>query len=215
MSTPVISPLHRLVLQFNFLPSMELHPDRRAEFATAPVWARVAASAGGHRHLSALILQRLGLEDDWVTAFETRERRIALLGWQALERLVLHAGVALNALWVATRIGRGEVAAIKAGLGPDLYAFALGRGRFLGTGDGWPEPPMGADPVAWFRRAGLRFVDGCAQQQPPGLKRRLALRLPAGPAGADALPLPEPEQASALFRKLAPEVGEPCVSLLA
>jgi hypothetical protein len=214
-----VQPLHRLIVQFNLVPSLEVHPDHRGDLVTAPVWEALTASAAGHRQLSAAILERENLLGEWVTAFETRERRIALLGWQMLERLVLLAGVALNALWIATRIGRHDVAAVKTGIGAELYDFAVGRARFLGDIAVWPAPPEGDDALAWVRRAGLRYVAGCTQQQPRALQARLALRLPrAAATDSDTsvqLPLPEPERASTLFRKLAPEIGEPCTSLLA
>lgn len=211
--------LQRLIVQFNFLPSMELHPERRDQIASVAVWRALAASPAGHRQLSASLLARERLLDDLVTAFETRERRIALLGWKLLDRLVVLAGTALNAEWIATRIGRSEVATLKSGLGADLYAFALGRARFLGDIAGWPAPPNSTDCLQWIERAGLRYIEACMQQQPHALRGRLVLRLPLhaeidAPEGS-ALPLPEPERAIALFRKLAPEVGEPCTSLLA
>lgn len=215
-----VQPLHRQIVQFNFLPSLEVHPDHRDSVVVAPVWEALSASPAGHKQLSAAILAREQLHDDWVTAFQTRERRVALLGWQALERLLLLAGVALNAAWVATRISRHDVAAIKTALGPELYGFAVGRARFLGDVAAWPDPPDSGAVLPWVKRAGHRFLEGCTQQQPRAVAARLKLKLPRLVAGerddAEAsLPLPEPARATALFRKLAPEVGEPCISLLA
>jgi hypothetical protein len=219
MMRSTVQPLHRLIVQFNFLPSLELHPDHRGTIVGAPVWDALTASPAGHKQLSAAILERERLQDDWVTAFQTRERRVALLGWQPLEQLLLLAGVALNAVWVATRISRSDVAAVKTALGPELYGFAVGRARFLGDVAPWPEPQDSAALLSWVTRAGLRYLEGCTQQQPRAVAARLKLRLPRLPAldpnAAQPLPLPEPERATGLFRKLAPEVGEPCISLLA
>ena len=213
--TAAAAGLWRPILQFNLLPSLELHPARRQHYAPAPVWAALAGSRRGHRQLSAHILELEALADDWVTAFETRERRLALLGWRALDRLILLAGVALNAEWIATRIDRDEVAALRASLGRDSYAFAVGRARFLGLSSAWPAPA--GDRLAWFRRAGRAYLEACAHGQPHACARRLELRLEPrpehGPVGAD-LPVTEPGQATALLRKLAPEVGPECVSLL-
>jgi hypothetical protein len=204
--------LTRLIAQFNLLPSIELHPDHRAGYAPAPLWE----ARGAHRHLSARILAVERLEGDWVTAFETRERRLALLGWRTLERLIVLTGSALNAQWIATQIDRSEVAALRTGLGRDNYAFAVGRARFLGLSTAWPAP-RGGSPLEWIRRAGRAYILACASGQPRSLVRRLELRLarePADAAPAVDLPVPEPARAIALLRKLAPEVGPECVSLL-
>ena len=208
--------LSRLIAQFNLLPSIELHPDHRPGYAPAPLW-EARAGGGAHRHLSAHILALERLEGDWVTAFETRERRLALLGWRTLERLIVLTGIALNAHWIATQIDRSEVAALRTRLGRDNYAFAVGRARFLGLATARPLPGDGSDRLEWLRRAGRTYVLACASGQPRSLARRLELRLarePADAAPAADLPAPEPARAIALLRKLAPEVGPECVSLL-
>lgn len=207
----------RLIAQFNLLPSIELHPDHRGDYAPDTLWQALAAGRLGHRQLSARILEHEGLKGDWVAAFETRERRLALLGWRGLERLITLTGIALNAVWIATRIDRQEVANLKSSLGAYDYAFAMGRARFLGTSLTWPTPPAGQDVMAWIRRAGRTAIDSCTLQQPRSFRRRLELRLAdsdqADGAGND-LPAMEPNRVSGLFRKLAPEVGPQCVSLL-
>jgi hypothetical protein len=206
----------RQVAQFNLLPSIELHPARQPRYAPVALWPSCGSGAV-HRHLSAQILAAEGLHGEWVTAFETRERRLALLGWRALERLITLAGIALNLRWIATAIDREEVAALKAGLGPDDYAFAVGRARFLGSAATWPAPSRPGDRLAWIPRTGRAQLEACVAGQPRSLVRRLELRLAhdianGGPS-AD-LPPVEPARAIALFRKLAPEVGPECVSLL-
>lgn len=209
--------LARLIAQFNLLPSLELHPDHRPDYAPDPVWQASATGRFGHRHLSAHILERERLRGDWVTAFETRERRLALLGWRALERLITLTGIALNAHWIATSINRDEVASLRTRLGRDNYGFAVGRARFLGVGAGWPAPRGETDRLDWIRRAGRTYVEACAFGQPRALVRRLELRLgrddAAGALAAEP-PAVEPARAIALFRKVAPEVGSECVSLL-
>jgi YOP proteins translocation protein K (YscK) len=209
--------LLRLIAQFNLLPSLELHPDHRPDYAPAPLWQGGAIGRFGHRHLSAHILKAERLHGDWVTAFETRERRLALLGWRARERLIALTGIALNAHWIATSIDRDEVASLRTRLGRDDYAFAVGRARFLGLSAGWPAPGSETDRLDWIRRAGQAYVQACASGQPRALVRRLELRLArdnAAGAAAVGLPAVEPAGAIALFRKVAPEVGPECVSLL-
>lgn len=207
----------RLIAQFNLLPSLELHPNRRADYAPAPVWQTQRAGSGAHRCLSEQILAAERLQGEWVAAFETRERRLALLGWRALERLITLTGIALNAHWIATAIDRSDVAALRTRLGRDNYAFAVGRARFLGLAVAWPAPRGAGDRLEWIRGAGRAYVRACAFGQPRALARRLELRLAgnftAEGASAD-LPVVEPPRATALFRKLAPEVGAECVSLL-
>jgi hypothetical protein len=210
------APLRR-VAQFNLLPSIELHPARRPHYAPVPLWEPRGCSAGVHRHLSAQILGAEGLHGEWVTAFETCERRLALLGWRDLERLITLAGIALNAHWIATAIDRDEVTALKARLGPDNYAFAVGRARFLGLAAAWPVPRGPGDRLEWIRRTGRAQVEACVSGQPRSLVRRLELRLARDLANGEpsaGLPPVEPARAMALFRKLAPEVGPECVSLL-
>lgn len=209
--------LLRLIAQFNLLPSIELHPDRRSDYAPDPVWQALAAGRFGHRHLSARVLEVEGLHGDWADGFETRERRLALLGWQGLERMMTLAGIGLNAAWIATRIHRDEVASLKARLGRQDYAFAVGRARFLGLSVAWPAPGRKNDLLDWFQRAGRACIEACIQQQPRSLSRRLELRLAPNAKGgtvADRLPALEPCRAISLIRKLAPEIGPECVSLL-
>jgi hypothetical protein len=207
----------RQVAEFNLLPSIELHPARRSHYAPAPLWESRGCAGAVHRHLSAQILAAESLHGDWVTAFETRERRLALLGWRGLERLITIAGIGLNAHWIATAIDREGVAALKAKLGPDYYAFAVGRARFLGLTAAWPEPHGPGDRLEWIRRTGRAQLGACVSGQPRSLVRRLELRLAHDIANEEpsaGLPPVEPAGAMALFRKLAPEVGPECVLLL-
>lgn len=217
MSRPGSGAMPYLIAKFNLLPSLELHPERRADYAPSAVWQACAKTPLGHRHLSRHILAAEQLNDDWVTAFETRERRIALLGTSALERMIMLTGLALNAHWIATSIDGREVAALRTKLGQSDYAFAVGRARFLGVSTFWPAPFGQRDLLDWFRRAGRAYLHVCLYLQPRPLRRRLELKLAPAPVGSEWLanePPPEPKRAMGLLRKLARDMGPECASLL-
>ena len=214
----MIGSLQRLILEFNFLPSVELHPSRIKDYAPESSWQAISETRFGHRKLSAEILHQEGLANDWVTTFETRERRVALLGWQILDRLVLLAGAALNSQWISTRISGPEVTALRDGLGEQAYDFAVGRARFLGITKEWPTPNGSSDPISWLRQSGECYLRACVERQPTGLTKRLALRCPpSDDTVPPKSPLPRPNslEAAMLFRKIAPEISPQCVSLFA
>lgn len=62
--------------------------------------------------------------------FAEESRRLALLPPELLERTVIQFGVALHADELSRLIARDDVLTVRQEIGPELFAYALQRGRF-------------------------------------------------------------------------------------
>lgn len=113
------------MLEFNFLPSVTLHPSRREAFG-APAAAVPAAcpAAVWHRHWSRLILRRLDLFERPVLDARRPELALALLPPDRLERLGRHLGAALCGRRLRQVIDGAEVRRLIVLLGADGLDFA-------------------------------------------------------------------------------------------
>jgi hypothetical protein len=108
--------------------------------------------------------------------FAEESRRLALLPPQLLARAVLQFGVALHADQLSRLIAREEVLAAREEIGPELFAYALQRGRFqagslpglFGTGHG--------GLAARIRLHGLQALSLCSSVWPRNLLDICAVR---------------------------------------
>jgi hypothetical protein len=127
--------------------------------------------------------------------FRDEKRRLALVEAETFRRLCLYWGAAVLAEDVAQAIDSRTVAGLKSALGPELYGFALGRGRFcLGSGRRLHRPEK-AGPASLAQadllEIGLSAVSACAQDWPAELRTQAEIRFgvrlaepgpPLGPA---------------------------------
>ena len=108
--------------------------------------------------------------------FAEESRRLALLPPQILARAVLQFGAALHADQLSRLIAREEVLAAREEIGPELFAYALQRGRFQAGslpslfGDGH------AGLAARIRLHGLQALSLCSSVWPRDLLDICAVR---------------------------------------
>jgi hypothetical protein len=170
-------PLAEALLRFHLLPSLTLHPSRAG--AWAGFASRGDAPAGLHRHWSADMLRELPEGD--VTALDDPALPVAMLPPAAFDRLLLTAGVVLNAQHIRRTIARDAVAKLRDELGEPLLALARAR-----PADELPEPAAwdAGKARATCIAAGTGLVAQSLEAASPAVAGRGRLRLPA-----DAEPL--------------------------
>lgn len=192
-------PMAEALLRFNLVPSLLLHPGRDTD---APP-AELKSLPGLHRHRSAALLKRHGL--DPVLDFEDPALPIAMLPQAHFERLLLLTGAALNAPHIRRTIARSEISELKARLGTEGMAAA--RTSTAATLSGLPVAPdwepARADVLcmAWGAAIVAQAFD--AATPPVGRRGRLrlapeadVLRTPLAAAGL------QPERALRVAREL-------------
>ncbi len=150
--------------------------------------------------------------------FAEESRRLALLDAKDLHRLCRVTGTALHAPAIAAVLRRDEVLALRDELGPDMYRYALYRGRyelggvrrffagaqepFLGRQAAGDQPAKGRSLgrlCAWHGVLALRLV---AAGWPGALAGRFAAALPVLPDLPEeaALPVLETSERDELWR---------------
>ncbi|MDR1111003.1 MAG: hypothetical protein LBP92_10000 [Deltaproteobacteria bacterium] len=126
--------------------------------------------------------------------FQDEPRRLALVEAETFHQMCLYWGAAVFADDLAGVIERDEAARLKAGLGPDLYQFVVGRGRFcLGSLRKFYrlENAEGAVHSASFlKQVGLLAASACAGDWPEELLKIAELRFQVKLAEAIDRPYP-------------------------
>ncbi len=117
------------MIEFNFLPSVTLHPSRHGAFdAPAPAMPAGYPAAAWHRHWSRLILRRLDLFERPVLDARRPELALALLPPDRLARLGRYLGAVLCGRRLLHVIDGDEVRQLIAFLGADVLEFARRQG---------------------------------------------------------------------------------------
>jgi YOP proteins translocation protein K (YscK) len=173
-------PLFVLLNRFNYQPARYIHADHLAGLTSPQLLERLRRSPRGQHKLSRWISERWGLDAPDVGEFEDKPRRLALLEYTALERLVTLIGAAVYSRRIALAVDRDTQVRMKQSLGDD-YLFAVKRAQFLVKD--LPERlagPLGPDPRRQLREAGSACVLGCFPDASRALRQRLALKFPPG-----------------------------------
>lgn len=171
------------MLEFNFLPSLTLHPSRHGAFDSS-VAARpeVCSAAVWHRHWSRLILRRLDLFERPVLDAGRPELALALLPPDRLARLGRYLGATLYGRRLRQVIDGDEVRRLIAVLGADVLDFArqqdvvaADEALYATNAD---ERRISADGVDLLGRAALLTALGDAG---PELRLRAELKMADAP----------------------------------
>jgi hypothetical protein len=116
-----------------------------------------------------------------VWSFQPLENRLALLPWPILERLsTWWSAVVLSETLIKIIDGR-KVSGIKAAFGPEIYGYALRRGRFqLGSLRGtllrdW-SGDLSAEGLLGLHYPGQRFIQLCLALWPEDIERAWRIR---------------------------------------
>ncbi|WP_394065630.1 SctK family type III secretion system sorting platform protein [Alcaligenes sp. WGS1538] len=113
------------MMEFNFLPSVTLHPSRHAFFDAPTVAVPEAIPAAvWHRHWSRLILRRLDLFERPVLDARRPELALALLPPDGLARVGRYLGAVLYGRRLRQVIEGDEIRRLMTLLGPDVLDFA-------------------------------------------------------------------------------------------
>jgi hypothetical protein len=178
------SPHAAAMLSFNLQPSRWLHPSRWPQWLPAGWPAPQAADAAQHRHLSALMLQRLGehaepvldpQHREWVFALAPRAHWFLLLRRVALvraQRRLRHA------------IRRGDAQALRHALDGDEVHFIHQRAEQLGPADAQLDEWPLAELVAQLDVLGAATLNDACVNAPVALGVRVQLRGPVADAPA-------------------------------
>lgn len=176
----------RRMMEFNFLPSVTLHPSRHAFFDAPTVAVPEAIPAAvWHRHWSRLILRRLDLFERPVLDARRPELALALLPPDGLARLGRYLGAALYGRRLRQIIEGDEVRRLTARLGPDVLDFARRQepDAHMETLSGASEEDrrISADEVDSLGRTALLAI---VRDAGPELSLRAELKLADGPSRA-------------------------------
>ena len=166
--------------EFNFSPVQYIHPSWLESFIKPVLFERLRKSCRARKRLSALILRRFNLQQEYCFDFEDQARRLALLDRDSLGRLIYVAGIALNAEGIAKTIERQSLLALKESIGEDAYWFALKKAPFLLGRTSLPLPER-HDGESWHDyalRCGAKALESCVSGEPPALTKRVQLKLP-------------------------------------
>jgi hypothetical protein len=164
------------MLSFNLQPSRWLHASRWPLFLPAGWPAPAAGDAARHRHLSGLILERLGDAATPVTDPGRREWPLALAPAALLRSLTLHVALVLVQRRVRHAITREDARACAAVLDDDLLAFTRERAPMLGSGhDSFDDQPL-ATLLPRLEDIGSGSLWLACADAPKPLQQRLRLR---------------------------------------
>lgn len=197
------------LLRFDHLPSLWMHPSRRAALLPGMDGDLLEAPPGGsraharlHGHGSRALQDTLGLQplDDPRDA----SLCLATLPEPAWARLAQYGGAVLAAPRLQRVIARAQLEALGQALGPQALAFARTRAAALHPGlkaaTGLPAQGLAATCLAW----GHALLARALEATPTAVARRGQLRLSQDAVDAAPLLLAElgPAQALALCLSL-------------
>lgn len=178
------------MLDFNFLPSLTLHPSRYASFKPGDLSSLMARSATWqstwHRHWSREILKELNV--GLVSDLEQAELVVGLLPPATMNRLALHIAAVVHGPQLRHTIEGSRVRAMRDSLGEDLFAFTWRRAPEYAMID----LPLTAMPInlSKWELVGHGIILMAISDAEPAVARRIELKLPAN--SRDGLcPLPQ------------------------
>jgi len=171
-------PLFRRIVEFNWLPALYLHPERKAELLDDVLWDALMQRPSGQQHLSRLVWRRLDLRLPEFFDFQPARRRFALLDTGVLSRLAQYVGAALAWPRISRAVGRDQVLQWKQQLGEDLYQFAVKRAPFLMSANSTLPQLLREGETESTATAGWRALACCCTSDPPGLVQRFQLKFP-------------------------------------
>lgn len=127
------------LLEFNWLPSRTLHPERRhllAELASAPAWTSCSDKVQHvlHQCWSQALLRQLGTAAEPIHQLNEPTLPLALLASGPLQRLTRYAGLVLLGRRLRHTIDRRTVLALRDSLGDELWHWSLGPAAQLHPG---------------------------------------------------------------------------------
>lgn len=172
--------LFQSVCRFNFQPAWYIHSDHLAGVITPRLVEQLRRSPRGRHRLSRWIASRWDLSVPDPGEFKDPPRRLALLEYTLLERLIALIGAAVYSRKIALAVDRDTQTRLKQSLGDD-YLFAVKRAPFLVKD--LPErlaQPIGPDPRNQLQKAGRVCVLNCIPDASSALWQRLALKFPPG-----------------------------------
>lgn len=169
------SPEYARLHEFNYLPSLYVHPAHAASLLPAAWSARLndgPVPPAVHSHLSAYLLAKLGIEDAWVSDDRSLAIWIALLPREHLDPLMRRAGLLLASAPIHQCVRQQDVKRLEAGLSPqDLaYVFQQTESRFPGSRA--LTAALYESPLETVMALGLRAL----QQVTGGLGRAVRIR---------------------------------------
>ncbi len=163
------------VWRFNFLPAGNLHPSRRTELLPelpAPVWHSLRAQP----RLSALVLQRSGLQGTSCFDMPLRQWPLALLPVERLERVARHVGALVLGVRVRASLARDHVLGWRARLGDDAYRFAMTSASLVSQAK-LPLSGLASEAPA---ELGYRLILAAIGDSPDPMCKRVCLKIPTG-----------------------------------
>ncbi|MCG8650827.1 MAG: Yop proteins translocation protein K [Pirellulales bacterium] len=171
--------LFTLIYRFNCQPAIDIHPDHLPATITSKWLQRLRDSRRGERKLSQWIAEKWNLDEQGVWDFSDIRRRLALLDYATLSRLIQFLGAAVCRRQIASVLDRNEQRELKTSIDEDTYLFALKRASFLvkDLPDPVPAESFG-DLPSRVAAAGRKCLAVCLSDLPGALLDRLRLKFP-------------------------------------
>lgn len=173
------------VHQFNCDPVLYAHPAWLDPLVPLALREPLMKCQRSRTRLSAFLLQRHGLDQDFWYDFEDRRYRFVLLPPKVLQKLARYCGLAFQHRAIAAAVGKAAIAQIKTSIGASGYRFAMKRAPLiLGQRNGIDVTWNGrGDFHAFVESYGAAYFLAHFKTAPRAISGRLAFKFDPAMAG--------------------------------